>query len=75
MAAARLELPSFPIMIRRFLYDQLYPDSPIPSADLSVAVYPQEYLFSIMQLQCFMHPVMPAALLGCAVNIFERHLL
>lgn len=41
MAAARLELPFFPVMIRRFLYDQLYPDSQIPSSDLSVAAYPQ----------------------------------
>lgn len=43
MAAEKLELPSFPTMLRRFLYDQLYPDSSIPSSDLSVHAYPQFY--------------------------------
>ncbi len=28
-AVDELELPSFPVMLRRFLYDQLYPDSEI----------------------------------------------
>jgi hypothetical protein len=39
-AAEQLNLPSFPIMIRQFLYDQLYPDSEIPSSLLEVTAYP-----------------------------------
>jgi hypothetical protein len=39
-AAEKLELPSFQIMIRRFLYDQLYPDSRLPSSQLDINAYP-----------------------------------
>ena len=39
-AANKLELPLFPVMIRRFLYDQLYPDSDIPSNLLETTAYP-----------------------------------
>jgi len=42
-APEKLELPSFPTMLRCFLYDQLYPDSSIPSSNLSVHAYPQFY--------------------------------
>lgn len=40
-AAAQFELPSFPTMIRHFLYDQLYPNSRIPSSELSTHAYPE----------------------------------
>jgi hypothetical protein len=36
----QLNLPSFPIMVWQFLYDQLYPDSEIPSSQLEVTAYP-----------------------------------
>lgn len=39
-AAEKLELPSFPTMLQAFLYDQLYPDSPIPLSELSIHAYP-----------------------------------
>jgi hypothetical protein len=39
-AAEKLELPSFQIMIRRFLYDQLYPDSRLPSDQIDTNAYP-----------------------------------
>jgi hypothetical protein len=39
--AEQLNLPSFPIMVRQFLYDQLYPDSDIPSSQLEVTAYPE----------------------------------
>jgi hypothetical protein len=42
-AAEKLELPSFRIMIRRFLYDQLYPDSKLPSYQLETTAYPNLY--------------------------------
>jgi hypothetical protein len=35
-----LELPSFPIMVRRFLYDQLYPNSNVASHLLETTAYP-----------------------------------
>jgi hypothetical protein len=35
-----LELSSFQIMIRRFLYDHLYPDSRLPSHQLETTAYP-----------------------------------
>ena len=38
-AVEQFNLPSFPIMIRQFLYDQLYPDSEIPSL-LEVTAFP-----------------------------------
>lgn len=40
-AAEKLELPTLSIMIRRFLYDQLYPDSQIPSSQLGITAYPK----------------------------------
>ena len=40
-ATDQLELPSFPLMVRRFLYDQLYPDSEIPSFLLEDTAYPR----------------------------------
>ena len=40
-AAMNLELPLFPTMVRRFLYDQLYPDSTIPSEDILEDSYPE----------------------------------
>jgi len=42
-AAEKLELPSLRIMIQRFLYDQLYPDSKFPSYQLEVIAYPHLY--------------------------------
>jgi hypothetical protein len=39
-AVEQLNLPSFPLMIRQFLYDQLYPDSEIPSSLLEVTAFP-----------------------------------
>lgn len=39
-AVDQLELPLFPIMARRFLYDQLYPNSEIPSELLETTAYP-----------------------------------
>jgi hypothetical protein len=39
-AVEQLNLPSLLIMIRQFLYDQLYPDSEIPSSRLEVTAYP-----------------------------------
>lgn len=39
-AVDELELPSFPVMLRRFLYDQLYPDSEISSNLLETTAYP-----------------------------------
>jgi hypothetical protein len=39
-AVDELELPSFAVMVRRFLYDQLYPDSDIPSNLLETTAYP-----------------------------------
>jgi hypothetical protein len=42
-AVQELNLPSFPIMVRQFLYDQLHPDSKIPSSQLEVTVYPDFY--------------------------------
>jgi len=42
-AADQLELPSFPSMVRHFLYDQLYPNSVIPSSELSIHALPEFY--------------------------------
>jgi hypothetical protein len=39
-AVQEFNLPSFPLMIRQFLYDQLYPDCEILSSQLEVTAYP-----------------------------------
>lgn len=38
--AAELDLPAFPSLIRRFLYDQLYPDSVLPASQVSISACP-----------------------------------
>lgn len=35
-----LELPDFPQLIRRFLYDQIYPNARVPSSQVSINVCP-----------------------------------
>jgi hypothetical protein len=35
-----LQLPTFPSLIRRFLYDQLYPDSVVPTSQVSILACP-----------------------------------
>jgi hypothetical protein len=40
-AATKLELPSFQIMVRRYLYDHFYPNSEVPSYLLDDAAYPE----------------------------------
>ncbi len=38
--AAKFELPIFPELIQRFLYDQLYPESHLTSSDVSLSACP-----------------------------------
>ena len=38
--AAKIELPIFPELIQRFLYDQLYPESHLTSSDVSLSACP-----------------------------------
>ncbi|KAI0245225.1 hypothetical protein BJV78DRAFT_1277481 [Lactifluus subvellereus] len=38
--AAEINLPTFPQLIRRFLYDQLYPESHLTSSDVSLSACP-----------------------------------
>jgi hypothetical protein len=40
MACQKLELPEFPELLRRFLYDQIYPHARIPSSDVSIDACP-----------------------------------
>ncbi len=40
-ACRNLELPEFPQLIRRFLYDQTYPDARIPSSRVSIDTCPE----------------------------------
>jgi len=40
MACQKLELPEFPKLLRRFLYNQIYPDAQILSSDVSIDACP-----------------------------------
>jgi hypothetical protein len=40
VASQNLELPDFPHLIRRFLYDQIYPNARIPSSQVSIDACP-----------------------------------
>ena len=58
--------------VRQFLYDQLYPDSNLPSSDISLNAYSWDRcLSSCLLLPRTMPQVTPMELGACIVNIFE----
>ena len=50
VAARMLEQPGFPVLVRRFLFDQLNPNPPVPSSEIMEDMYPviedKIYVFS-----------------------------
>jgi hypothetical protein len=75
-AVDELELPSFAVMVRCFLYDQLYPDSDIPSNLLATTAYPAfngNIAIFMLLWPLFVHQVIAMVLMGCVVNSFGQH--
>ncbi|KAH9986516.1 hypothetical protein BJV77DRAFT_965155 [Russula vinacea] len=63
-------------LIRRFLFDQLYPNSPVSGDDVNLAICP---VFTVISTSStlpslrFMHQATPQELVGCTASAFGLH--